>query len=108
MMAAVSDESRIHPRLRLDAMADVIGTEVLLGQPLDDISVGGCRFAGPAWEAVGTELQVVVGFPSTGSSIPVAGLVVRASERDMGVRFHQMSDGQKWALRKCIREVQSR
>jgi hypothetical protein len=35
-------------------------------------------------------------------------LVVRANERDMGVRFHQITDEQKWALRKCMRETQAR
>ena len=104
----MANESRIHPRLQLDAHADVIGTEIVLAKPLDDISVGGCRFIGPAWEPLGTELQLVLGFPLTGASIPVEGLVVRASERDMGVRFHQISDEQKWALRKRIREVQTR
>ena len=104
----MANESRIHPRLKLDAIADVIGSEVMLAQPLDDISVGGCRFAGPAWESVGTELQLVLGFPSINASVPLDGLVVRASERDMGVRFHRLADEQKWALRKRIREVQRR
>lgn len=103
----MSDESRFHPRLRLAVTADVIGDEVMLAHPLDDISLGGCRFAGPAWEPEGRELQLVLGFPASGAAIPVAGLVVRASERDMGVRFHELSDEQKWALRKHLRAAQS-
>jgi hypothetical protein len=49
----------------------------------------------------------VLGFGG-GAAVPVAGLVVRANERDMGVRFHQINDEQKWALRKFLREAQTR
>lgn len=103
----MSDEARVHPRLRLNVSADVIGQEVMLAHPLDDISLGGCRFAAPAWEPEGSELQLVLDFPASGASIPVMGLVVRATARDMGVRFHDISDEQKWALRKHLRETQA-
>jgi hypothetical protein len=102
------DEARVHPRLRLNVSADVIGDEVMLAHPLDDISLGGCRFAAPAWESEGRELQLVLDFPTSGASIPVAGLVVRATNRDMGVRFDDITDEQKWALRKHLRETQAR
>lgn len=87
--------------------ADVIGDEVMLAHPLEDISLGGCRFAGPAWEPQGSEISLVLGFAG-GTVVSVAGVVVRANERDMGVRFHQVTDEQKWALRKCMRESQAR
>ncbi|WP_181197591.1 PilZ domain-containing protein [Enhygromyxa salina] len=103
----MSNEERVHPRLRLNVTADVIGGEVVLAHPLADISLGGCRFASTAWEPEGRELQLVLGFPQSGASVPVAGLVVRATERDMGVRFHEISSEQKWALRKQIREAQA-
>ena len=99
-------EARVHPRLRLAAHADVIGSEVLLAEPLDDISLGGCRFGSAAWESEGTEVQMVLSFPKIGANLPVTGMVVRASDRDMGVRFHNLSDEQKWALRKHLREAQ--
>lgn len=83
--------------------ADVLGQEVMLARPVEDISLGGCRFDGPAWEPEGSEIQLVLGF-SGGTAVPVAGLVVRANERDMGIRFHQLTDEQKWALRKSMRE----
>lgn len=79
----------------------------MLAHPLEDISLGGCRFAGPAWEAEGSELTLVLGFAG-GASVPVTAMVVRATERDMGVRFHQITDEQKWALRKSLREAQAR
>ena len=49
---------------------------------------------------------MVLSFPTLGANLPLAGMVVRSSERDMGIRFHKLSDEQKWALRKHIRELQ--
>lgn len=102
----LSDEARVHPRLRLNVLADVIGQEVLLAQPLEDISLGGCRFAGPAWEPEGHEIQLVLSFPASGAAVCVDGTIVRSGDSDMGVRFHAITDEQKWALRKHIREAQ--
>jgi hypothetical protein len=101
----MSSEARVHPRLRLNAMADVIGREVVLARQLGDISLGGCRFDGPAWEQQGQEVQIVLSFPRVGVNLPLSGIVVRASDEDMGVRFDNLSDEQKWALRKHIREI---
>jgi hypothetical protein len=103
----VSEEARFHPRVRSSVTVDVIGHEVMLAQPLDDISLGGCRFIGPAWEPVGRELELVLDFPASGATVQLVGLVVRATEKDMGVRFHQITDDQKWALRKHLRESQA-
>ncbi len=102
----MSVEARLHPRFSINAQADVLGEEVVLARPVADISLGGCRFAGRAWESAGTEVQLVLSFPSLDAHLPVSGVVVRSSERDMGIRFHNLSDEQKWALRKHIRELQ--
>jgi hypothetical protein len=102
-----NDEARTHPRMRLNVLADMIGDEVLLAQPLEDISLGGCRFAGPAWEPEGGEIQLVLSFPASGATVSVEGTIVRAGDADMGVRFHAITDEQKWALRKHIREAQA-
>lgn len=101
-------DARLHPRFLLHALADVIGAEVVLGRPVADISLGGCRFAGRAWEEPGSTVQLVVSFPTLGANLPLTGTVVRASERDMGVKFQDLSDEQKWALRKHIREAQKK
>jgi hypothetical protein len=106
MMPAMGQEARVHPRLRIRALADVIGREVVLGRPLEDISLGGCRFGGAAWEEPGQAVDMVVSFPSLGANLPINGVVVRASEEDMGIRFVDLGDEQKWALRKHLREVQ--
>ncbi len=90
----------------MDARADLIGEEVVLSRPLADISLGGCRFAGAAWENAGTSVQIVLTFPTLSANLPLTGKVVRATERDMGLRFENLSDEQKWALRKYIRDVQ--
>jgi hypothetical protein len=102
----MGSEARVHPRLRINAQADLIGEEVVLGRQLEDVSLGGCRFEGPAWERPGQEVHMVLTFPSLGANLPLTGVVVRAGEEDMGVRFQNLSDEQKWALRKHIREVQ--
>lgn len=104
--ARVSAESRLHPRFAVDARADLIGEEVVLSHPIADISLGGCRFAEPAWETAGTVVQIVLTFPTLGANLPLSGRVVRATDYDMGLRFENLSDEQKWALRKHIRDVQ--
>lgn len=102
----VSVDARLHPRFAVDARADVIGDEVVLGRVVADISQGGCRFARAAWEAAGTAVQLVLSFPSLSANLALQGRVVRATERDMGVRFENLTNEQKWALRKHIRNVQ--
>lgn len=103
---ALGAEARLHPRFSLNARADIVGEEVVLSRPIADISLGGCRLSGRGWEAAGTEVQIVLTFPTLSANLPLTGIVVRSSERDMGIRFHNLSDEQKWALRKHIRELQ--
>jgi hypothetical protein len=102
----MSSDARIHPRFLTNACADVIGNEVVLARPVADVSLGGCRFDGAAWEPAGAEVQMVLSFPALDVNLPLTGVVVRSSERDMGVRFQHLSDEQKWALRKHVREAQ--
>lgn len=85
----------------------MIGEEVVLSHPIADISLGGCRFGGPAWETPGTMVQIVLTFPTLAANLPLSGRVVRATDHDMGLRFENLSDEQKWALRKHIREAQA-
>ncbi len=104
----MSLEARIHPRLQVEARLDAIGTEVVLGKILEDISMGGCKVRGPAWETVGVELALVIYFPRQGVNIPLQGVVARAAAQDTGIRFHKLGDDQKWALRKQLREATTR
>lgn len=97
-------EARLHPRLRLSAYADVIGTEVLLAREVSDISLGGLRFSGRAWEQAGSKLEIVLSFPDAGAAtVHVTGEVVRASDLDMGIKFIGMSEEQRWALKKYVK-----
>lgn len=107
IIGTVAAESRLHPRLRTAARADVLGREVVLGVSVGDISLGGCRFEGRAWEANGSDVQLLVTFEGTGSSLQLSGTVVRSGERDMGIRFAGLSEDQKWALRKALRDAAS-
>ncbi len=102
----VSADARLHPRFPIPATADVIGHEVVLATPLADLSMGGCRFAGKGWESPGVEVDIVLSFPRQSANLPLRGVVVRASNRDMGIQFKSLSDEQKWALRKHIRDAQ--
>lgn len=96
-------EARFHPRLRIHARADIIGSEVLLAAPIEDVSLGGCKLAGPAWEEVGAPVTMILSFPEIAdANLPLTGVVVRASERDMAIRFQGLSDEQKALLKKHI------
>lgn len=99
-------EARFHPRLRVHAQADVIGAEVVLWRSLEDLSLGGCKLAGPAWEDPGTTVSVVLSFPAVGASVPLTGVVVRAGSRDMAIRFQGLGDEQRQTLRKHIQDSQ--
>ncbi len=98
-------DARFHPRLRIHAHADVIGSEVVLARTLEDLSLGGCKFAGPAWEEPGQQVALVLSFPSLSAALALAGVVVRAGA-DMAIRFYNLSDEQKGALRKHILDSQ--
>ena len=95
-------EARFHPRLRIHANADIIGTEVLLAAPVEDVSLGGCKFSGPAWEVPGTNVEVVISFPELRADLPLQGVVVRSSHHDMAIRFVDLSDEQFGALRQHL------
>jgi hypothetical protein len=104
----MGSDARLHPRFALAVRADVVGDEVVLGRPVADISLGGCRFDGRGWEGAGAKVELVLAFAGNPTSLSVRGIVVRTSERDMGVRFVDQNDEQKWALRKLLREAQRR
>lgn len=102
-------EARFHPRLRVHAQADVVGAEVVLWRALEDLSLGGCKFGGPAWEEAGAAVSLVLSFPAHGASMPsmsLTGTVVRAGPRDLAIRFQSMSDEQRATLRKHIQDSQ--
>jgi hypothetical protein len=49
-------------------------------------------------------LEIVLCFPDqSDATVHVTGEVVRAGERDMGIKFVGLSDEQKWALKKHVK-----
>lgn len=82
----------------------MIGAEVVLWRPLEDLSLGGCKFAGPAWEEAGSAVSVVLSFPAIAASMPLAAVVVRGGAKDMALRFSGISEEQRAALRKHIQD----
>lgn len=103
-----SVEGRYHPRLRIRASADVIGSEVVLSRILEDLSLGGCKFLGPAWEDRGTRVTMVLSFPERSASLPVQGVVVRASRSELAIRFHDLSEKQFESLRDHLQACETR
>ncbi len=99
-------DARFHPRLRIHAQADVIGAEVILGRTVEDLSLGGCKFGGPAWEEPGQQVSLVISFPALSASISLAGVVVRSGPSDMAIRFQGLGEEQRGALRKHILDSQ--
>ena len=99
-------DARFHPRLRIQAHVDIIGSEVVLARGLEDLSLGGCKFVGPAWEEPGQQVALVISFPTLSASLPLQGVVVRGGSDDMAVRFLNISEEQKGALRKHIVDSQ--
>ncbi len=92
-------DARYYPRLRIHAHADVIGSEVVLARPLEDLSLGGCKLVGPAWEPLGQNVAVVLSFDAAeGAHLPLQGVVVRATEADLAIRFQNLGDEQRSAL----------
>lgn len=105
-MLPMPSDSRVHPRYGLPMRADVIGEEIVMGREVSDISLGGCRFRGEAWENVDTEIELVLSFPALGANLPLGGVVVRSNPSEMAIKFRGLSDEQKWALRKHLREAE--
>jgi len=90
MPAKPTRDSRAHPRYNVRAFADVTGTDVLLYQHVEDLSVGGLRVQGGSQDDVGSKVDVVLNFPELDTELAVTGEVTwakRDAPRDMGIRF---------------------
>ena len=99
-------EARYHPRLRVLAHADVIGAEVVLGRPLEDLSLGGCKLGGPGWEDAGATVSVLLNFPAITANLALPAVVLRSGARGMALRFHGISEEQRHTLRKHMQDSQ--
>jgi uncharacterized protein (TIGR02266 family) len=107
-MADESSRDRAFPRYEVSAFVDMAGGEVLLHHRIQNISMGGICIQSPSIEEVGSVVELVVNFPDLGRSLAVRGQVVwanREAPMDMGIRYIEMDDQKRTALREYLDRV---
>src|SRR5687767_1462446 len=97
-------EARYHPRLPVLAHADVVGAQVVLWRPLEDLGLGGCKLGGPGWEEAGAQVSVMLTFPAINANLSLPAVVLRSDVRGMALRFQGISEDQRHTLRKHIQD----
>ena len=100
--------TREHPRYEVSAYVDYTGSEVLLYHRIQNISLGGICISTPSIEEVGSIVDLVINFPDLGGSVSLHGEVVWANREppmDMGIRYIEMDDQKRDALRQYIGRV---
>jgi uncharacterized protein (TIGR02266 family) len=108
MMADDGSRERLFPRYEVSAFVDYAGGEVLLHHRIQNISMGGICIQSPSIEEVGSTVELVVNFPDLGRSLALRGQVVWANREppmDMGIRYVEMDDSKKEALREYLTRV---
>lgn len=99
---------RAFPRYEVSAFVDYAGAEVLLRHRIQNISLGGICIQSPSIEEVGAVVDLVVNFPELGRSLALRGQVMWANREppmDMGIRYVEMDDKQREALRAYLDRV---
>jgi Tfp pilus assembly protein PilZ len=99
---------RASPRYEVSAFVDYAGGEVLLHHRIQNISLGGICIQSPSIEEVGSMVDLVVNFPDLGRSLALRGQVVWANREppmDMGIRYIEMDDSKRSALREYLDRV---
>ncbi len=105
----VSREHRRHPRLHVQACADILGDEIVLRAPLADLSQGGCRIARPVGDQPGQALTVVLELAGAAEpGLAVSAQLVRRSESAAAVRFVDLTPDQRRALRTHLHRLHAR
>ena len=105
LVQGMAKDSRSHERHPIPARVDVFGAHVALNQPVADLSLGGCCVHGPSIEDCGAEVDLTFVFQGDSNPISLSGSVVRVDEDETGVKFIDLEDEQKWAIRKQIRAM---
>ena len=100
--ALMSRDLRRHRRLRVDARADILGTEVILGARVTDLSMGGCGIEGPVYTEPQVPLGLVLEFPKQKRIVTLLAEVVRTRPEGAGLRFVEVTEAQRKALRRTI------
>ena len=99
---------RLSPRYEVTAFVDYAGSEVLLHHRIQNISMGGICIQSPSVEEVGSVVDLVVNFPDLGRSLALRGQVMWANRQppmDMGIRYVDMDDAKRAALREYLDRV---
>jgi len=108
MTADDGSRERAFPRYEVSAFVDYAGGEVLLHHRIQNISLGGICIQSPSIEEVGAVVDLVVNFPELGRSLALRGQVMWANREppmDMGIRYVEMDDKQREALRAYLDRV---
>lgn len=103
-----SARERAFPRYEVSAFVDYAGGEVLLHHRIQNISMGGICIQSPSIEEVGSIVELVVNFPGLGRSLALRGQVMWANREppmDMGIRYVEMDDQKRAALREFLTRV---
>jgi uncharacterized protein (TIGR02266 family) len=104
----MTEQDRAFPRYEVSAFVDYAGGEVLLHHRIQNISMGGICIQSPSIEEVGSVVELVVNFPDLGRSLALRGQVVWANREppmDMGIRYVEMDDRKREALRQYLDRV---
>lgn len=102
------NDARRHARHKIEARADVLGTQAWVGLTLRDISVGGCCVQTRLEQDEGNRVEMVVSFPELDTHLALSGVVVHLNPLQSGIRFELANEDQRWALRNCIRQCLER
>lgn len=98
-------EQRRHPRRTLEARVDCIGREVLLNQPLVNISAGGLRLDPHDPEEPGQTVELLLHRPGQSTALALRGEVVWArcgAPGAMGLRFLALDRGKEAAIKRFL------
>ena len=97
-----SADSRIYPRIVVNAFVDYTGAEVLLYHKIENLSLGGMCIIAPTIEEPGAQVALEINFPEDDTSIECEGEVVWAKEGEegvMGIKFTHMEDEDRAKLK---------
>ena len=110
-MTEADRRAREFPRYEVSAYVDYTGSEVLLYHRIQNISLGGICITTPSIEEVGSVVDLVINFPELATSLSLRGEVVWANREppmDMGIRYVEMDDKKRQALREYLDRITPR
>lgn len=98
-------DQRTYPRIMAPIFVDYLGGEVLLCQPVENISLGGICLAGVQPERIGTKVNLVFFRHDDNATLPAVGKIVWAnslSGNDVGIQFEEMDEPRKQLLQQWL------